>query len=228
MKLGIIGRGYWGDVYAETLRNMGIPFWQAGRNWKFMGHADGIIIASEPKSHHALARRFIFRYTPVLIEKPICMNMREAKDLLRLAQQGGRGSIVFAGHTRLYSTAWRDFKATAIAAGVKTVSAVAGSTDCKLHPLWDWGPHLIAMCLDLGFDPMDASIVTSESDVPLKIVVNGTLTYMDAPETPRPLECLMTEFMGAIDRGEADIRGLLMGCKVIEVLQSLERKKRAA
>ena len=222
MKLGIIGRGRWGNVYAETLRRMGIPFWQASRDWHKQGNADGIIIATNPASHHALARRLMFRYCPIIIEKPLCLFRKEAKDLMLLADES---SIVKVGHTRLYSDAWRKFKLNAIIEGVKSVEAVAGSDDTTVKPHWDWGPHLVAMCLDLGFDPLKAKITTSSENIPLRVVVNGNLVYTDQPETPTPMERLIGEFVSAIELGEQDISDLELGVKVVETLSQMETKK---
>ena len=227
MRLGLIGRGPFGDVYAETLRGMGIEFWQETRNWKGL-FADGVIVASAANSHGIIASHLIQSYTPVLIEKPLCVDADEARLLLRNAKENVAGvAIVFTGHTRLYSNAWRAFKANALAEGVRSVYAVAGGTDCKLDPLWDWGSHLVAMCLDLGFDPMEAHILTGTEDWPLKVIVNGTITYTDQPETPTPLEVLLTEFMAAIEKGEPDIRGLEFGVKVVETLEVMEQETAA-
>lgn len=225
MKLGIIGRGRWGNVYAETLTRMGVDFWQAGEFWQAKDAPAGIIVASAAESHAGIAADLIRSGIPALIEKPLCLTAEYARFLLDLAHDFP--SIVFTGHTRLYSTAWRDFKALAMAHGVKSVHAVAGSKDCKLDPLWDWGPHLIAMCLDLGFDPQQARIVTSAQDWPLKVIVNGTLVYTDKQETPSPLEVLLTEFMGAIEKGEPDIRGLELGVKVVQEIEAIEAQETA-
>ena len=228
MRLGIIGRGPWGDVYAKTLTKMGVRYTQVGSNEDVFvdGDVDGVIIASAPKSHYVLARKYIREFLPALIEKPVCLSSEQAKYLLKLAGNTGC-SIVFAGHTRLYSIAWRALKANALAEGVRSVYAVAGSFDCKLSPLWDWGSHLVAMCLDLGFDPLKAHILTGTEEQPLKVIVNGTITYTDQPETPTPLEVLLTEFMAAIEKGGPDIRGLEFGVKVVETLEVMEQETAA-
>lgn len=223
MRIGIIGRGPWGQVYANTLRGLGVAFWQIGRDLGNLRNADGVIIASAAHSHMPLAEAFIESYVPVLIEKPIALVSANARHLLDLAKR--HHGIVFTGHTRLHSNAWRQFKARALAEVVHSVYATAGGP-CKLTPLWDWGPHLVAMCLDLGFDPLKAHILTDGEEEPLRVIVNGKMEFRDVDEKPAPLEVLLTEFMEAIKKGEPDVRGLELGVSVVEHLEGLDERRR--
>ena len=225
MKIGLIGRGPWGAVYAKTLAAMGIEFWQSGRDWRNRSLPDAAIIACAPDAHYEVAKSLLIRGVPVLIEKPVCDSYSYTQRLMSLAKF--MGGIVFVGHTRLYSNAWREFKAKAQAEGVKSVYAVAGGK-CKLAPLWDWGPHLIAMCLDLGFDPDAAHIITGEDEWPLKFVVNGTMTFTDQQESPSPLEVLITEFLAAAAAKKTDLRGMELGVKVADYIRRNEKKKMQA
>ena len=225
MNIGIVGRGEWGQVYAKTLEGMGVRFTQAGQEWHGkMNHCDGVIVSSTPESHCAVASTLMREFFPVLIEKPVCMNMEEGRELLSIAK--AQEAIVFAGHTRLYSTAWRAFKAKALKAGVKSVYATAGGP-CKIDPLYDWGSHLVAMCLDLGFEPLAADIKADCQSWPLKFSVNSKMMYADEEESPTPLEVLLTEFMDAIKKGEPDMRGLEFGVKVVEKLEAMHQQREA-
>ena len=225
MNIGIVGRGEWGQVYARTLEGMGVRFTQAGQEWHGkMNHCDGVIVSSTPESHCAVASTLMREFFPVLIEKPVCMNMEEGRELLSIAK--AQEAIVFAGHTRLYSTAWRAFKAKALKAGVKSVYATAGGP-CKIDPLYDWGSHLVAMCLDLGFEPLAADIKADCQSWPLKFSVNSKMMYADEEESPTPLEVLLTEFMDAIKKGEPDMRGLEFGVKVVEKLEAMHQQREA-
>lgn len=218
MRLGIIGRGPWGDTYARTLRGLGIDFWQAGREWwKDKPRADGLIIASSADSHYGIAGLALRHEIPVLIEKPICTSASCARALLDIARQGW--AIAFDGHTRLYSPAWWDFKEKALEEGVRSVYAVAGGPT-KIPHWWDWGPHLVAMCIDLGFPPEEAVFVTTDAKVPLHFDVNGGMCFGDVPTSPTPLETLVGEFVAAIESGEPDIRGLEIGVKVVEYIET--------
>lgn len=223
MRLGLIGRGPWGDVYAKTLKSMGIDFVQAGKDWRDQPVMDAVIVACAAQAHFKTAKQLISAGVPVLIEKPVCLSLKEASELLKLARF--MGSIVFTGHTRLYSSAWRAFKTEAREVGVKSVYAVAGGP-CKLVPLWDWGPHLVSMCMDLGFDTNRAHILTMRDAQPLKVIVNGNLTYTDAPETPAPLVTLLTEFITAVAARKEDLRGLEFGVRVVKALEKMDNVAR--
>lgn len=129
------------------------------------------------------------------------------------------GSIVYCGHTRLYSVAWHQFKRRL--KEVTSVYAVAGG-QCKIEPRIDWGSHLVAMCLDIGFDPARATIITAQDEMPLLFEVNG-LTFRDEAESPSPLENLLNAFIDAIEDGVPDFASLRLGAKVVEFLNEPER-----
>lgn len=228
MKLGIIGKGRWGFVYARTLARMGIGYRIDGSAWResgwFSSGLDGAIIASAPASHFSIAEDLIKRGMPVLVEKPVSLNSQDARSLLHLAES--KRAIAFAGNTRLYSPAWRAFKRRALARGVRSIEATAGSSDTKLGPWWDWGGHLVAMCLDLGFDPRAATLCTHCRDEPLSFRVNGTMEYRDVDESPKPLDVLIDEFIAAIKAGQPEIGGLRIGVQTVEFLEALDASHR--
>lgn len=215
MKIGIVGRGPWGDVYAKNLQELGVDFWQSGRVF-FGMQADGVIVASEPHSHFDVAKAWIRKGVPVLIEKPVCMNTEDVRELLCLAED--LGVSVLTGHTRLYSPAWGLFRWKAWDIGVRSVWATAGGP-CKLPPWWDWGPHLAALCLDLGADPV---IYTTSTPTPLRVVVNGTLVFDDPPTEPTPMQVLLLEFISTITARDFRVDGLKLGLRVIDFLERNE------
>lgn len=197
-----------------------MAFWQSGRDVDLLREADGIIIASAPHTHAALAEYYIKNFVPVLIEKPVAMEVWDAQNIVDFAKE--YDGIVFAGHTRLYSNAWRRFRDEAKARGVYSVYATAGghgSSSGQIDALWDWGPHLVAMCSDIGFDPRRAHIVVTDEEAPLEFFVNGEMRFRDVAETPTPLQVLLGEFMDAIKKGEPDARGAELALEVTEVLE---------
>lgn len=123
------------------------------------------------------------------------------------------GGIAYAGHTRLYSPAWKSFKASLPT--VQSVECEAGGT--PRDPWWDWGPHLVSMCIDIGYKPEKAVIRVTSARKPLSFVVNGAHQFRDVETNPRPLEALTGEFLRAIEIGKPDSR--LMP-EVIEFLWS--------
>jgi predicted dehydrogenase len=214
MKIGLIGRGPFGNVYAKTLAGMGIEFKQMGMDWDSKGF-DGMIIASKAESHFVIAKPLIMARMPVLIEKPITMSWKKASRLLGWAEDYKK-SIVFVSHTRLYSKAWKEFK-QGLPEVITSVEAHAGGR-CKVAPKWDWGPHIVSMCLDIGFNPSMSIMNLNGYETPFKFIVNGTYVFNDDKCIPTPLEVMIGEFVKAIEKGEQDIEGLRLGVNVTAYL----------
>lgn len=212
MKLAILGKN-WGSVYARTLEKLGIEY-QIGRAWR---DCDGVIVATPPETHYELAREILTAGYPLILEKPITLVPWQAWDLVKL------GGIAYAGHTRLFSPAWRRFKASL--PPIEFVDCCAGGT--PRDPVWDWGPHLAAMCLDLGFDPRKAEMRVYSGELPLSFRVNWRHEFRDVVTDPMPLEVLVSEFVAAVDRGEPDNAGLVLGAEVVEFLNEFGRLHRA-
>lgn len=212
MILGVIGKGYWGDTYARTIGDMGISCWQIGRGE--IPPADGVIIATPAATHYEIAFELIDESIPIIIEKPVCLTSKEVRKLLSIADDD---EIVFTGHTRLYSPLWRAYKANMPKGARKAVCEAGGP--CKLDPWWDWGSHLVAMCIDLGLDPAECEYHISSDRRPIKITV-GDHVYVDKPSVPMPLEVLISEFVNAIAIGTPDVEGLRLAAKVVEMLES--------
>lgn len=222
VRLGIVGRGYWGNTYAKVLDGLRIPYWQDGRGWH-MRHADGIIVACSSHAHYWVAKCALGRGIPVLVEKPITMHSDEAWDLVK---QGGIG---YAGHTRLYADEWQEFKDSLRWHGgsrpqmiPQAVEAWAGGVN-ETNPdtLWNWIPHLAAMCLDIGFDPYKATLHIHEEKRSVRLVADGR-EFTDGK--PGAIANLVRAFVKAIERGKPDNEGLFLGAQVVEVTERLRKQ----
>lgn len=111
---------------------------------------DGVIIATPASTHFKLAREFINRGVNILIEKPLAMSTKEAKELLYLSSQ--KGSIVLVGHLHLYNPAFLKVIEKLKKIGkIQFLNYQAHSSpikgDCPI--IWDWGPHFISMFLEI-------------------------------------------------------------------------------
>ncbi len=158
-----------------------------------------MILATPAETHYALAKIALARNIPVLIEKPVALKSSEADELVAM------GGIAFAGHTRLFSPAWRAFKARH--PNARKVEGFAGPG------WWDWGPHLVAMSIDLG---CEKPILHLGHDR-LRIVADGE-EFIDTHDGP--LSVLVSEFLKAIKKGEPDNAGLRLGARVVRYLEN--------
>jgi predicted dehydrogenase len=64
---------------------------------------DAVTVAAPTEWHHAIARPFLERGVPVLVEKPLARTLEEADDLIGVA--AARGTVLAAGHTERHNPA---------------------------------------------------------------------------------------------------------------------------
>ena len=197
MLVGIVGRN-WGANYARVLKQLKIPYWQDGRGWH-MRHADRLIIACPNAAHYEVARCAIGRGMPVLIEKPMTLDANDAWALC-----DGVGMVA---HTRLYSPAWRAFRQPAR----KVIAHAGGVTASNPDALWNWIPHLVAMCLDCGV--WEAEFHVADERLPLRFIADGR-EFVDVPDDP--LAVMVGEFLECTDNA-----GLRFGARVVAITEKL-------
>jgi len=181
VKLGLIGAGRWGRVYIETLDRLdGFELVRLAsanpdsrvlvgerctitKDWQAVAAADdidGVIIATPPALHAEMAHVAIAAGNPLLVEKPLTLDIGEARALLAFAES--RDAIVHVDHVHLCHPAYRGLKSQGLAMGaLHAIRSGAGSWG-PFRPdaavLWDWGPHDVALCLDLmGEKPQSVS-----------------------------------------------------------------------
>ncbi len=177
LRLGLIGAGPWGRSYIKTIA--GIPGLKLARvasrnpetrklvpegcevteHWHAVCESidlDGVIIASPPHTHAEFVGACLNRGLPTLVEKPLTLDAAEAKGLLALAR--AKHGFVLVDHIYLFHNAYLELKNRARGLGVPQLISAAGGNKGPFRenalPLWDYGPHDLAMCLDfLGERP---------------------------------------------------------------------------
>ncbi len=112
-----------------------------------MQEIDGVIIATPASTHAEIARSFIERKIPVLIEKPFTTSLQDAQNLY-LCWKREKG-IVFIGHIYLYNPAFVATTENIKKIGkIEHIDAQAGNwgpvrKDTTI--LWDWMVHDVVM-----------------------------------------------------------------------------------
>ncbi len=157
IRLALIGTGRWGSNILKTVSlipNCNIVY-QADRKWHTLltkQDIDGVIIATPPSTHAAIALPFIRRGVPVFIEKPMTLSVKEARALAAAAKKSG--SVVFVGHLYLYNPAYQTAKKlskTLVGKPLLLLSEAGGNgpqrSDCSA--LWDYGSHSVYQVLDI-------------------------------------------------------------------------------
>lgn len=177
IKLGIVGLGRWASKYIETI-SKNFPNVQiscASRSkpvkpdflpestyffdrWEDMinaGWFDGLIVCAHPGIHVDVALAAVDQGMPIMIEKPLAFSYDEAS---RLAKTKPSAPIL-VNHVHLFSPAYSRMKEM-ISGRVKSIKT-EGSNNGPFRDyssLYDYGPHDVAMCLDLtNTDPIRVS-----------------------------------------------------------------------
>lgn len=122
---------------------------------------DAVIIATPPASHAAITLAAIAAGKPVLVEKPLTLDLGEAEAIAEAA--GASGVMVWVEHTQLFNPAWTALKAALPTIGpLRAIRSEAGNHGPYraggIPMLWDWGAHDVALALDLmDADPVSVS-----------------------------------------------------------------------
>ena len=172
IRLGLIGVGAWGINYVKTIENIhGLEIdliaCKSLKNKSYLQdlyrvvdcweevikcpRIDGIIIASPPSTHFEIAAEAIKKNKQLIIEKPITLSSYEAKILLELSLENKIN--VKVNHIYLYHPMYiflkKYIQQKKDLNSIITLSGNFGPFREDVSPLWDWGPHDLAMCLDL-------------------------------------------------------------------------------
>lgn len=172
LRLGLVGAGRWGRNYIKTIGAVdGVRLAELSStnpqsvhlvpegchvslDWRSIldnRRIDGLIVATPPDLHVEMVRAAVQTGIPVLVEKPLSLDVIETASLRDFVLQ--RNGYVMVGHTHLFHPAFRKLKAIAPKYGkIRSISSEAGNYG-PFRPdtpvLWDWGAHDVAMCLDL-------------------------------------------------------------------------------
>jgi len=189
LRLALIGAGRWGTNIIRTVDRLpGIelavvasrnpdapamvpPGCRVMPDWRESladAELDGVIVATPPATHAAIAHECLSRGVPVLIEKPVTMDLAEAEALCGAAAR--TGGIVLVDHTHLFAPAYRTLKDNLGQLGrIRRIECQGGNRGpFRTHSpmLWDYGPHDVAFCLDLtGSSPLKVSAVRTARTV---------------------------------------------------------------
>jgi predicted dehydrogenase len=189
VRLGLIGAGRWGARYVATLRALpGVvlarvasgnrataalvpPGCALDADWQALcrdSTLEGVIVATPPALHAPMALAAMRAGKAVLIEKPLTLEAEEARALRAMAER--RNALVLVDHTHLYSAAYRELKRRAASLGrlqrIESEGGNRGPVRPGVSALWDYGPHDLAMALDLAGAPLASLKARREGQEP--------------------------------------------------------------
>jgi predicted dehydrogenase len=178
LSLGLIGVGRWGKTLLRALESvldvrvavvastnpetplLVPPGCRVEANWRAVASAegiDGVVIATPAALHAEMALAALEAEKAVFLEKPMALTPSDARRVAVASQ----GQVLLIDHLDLFNPAWRALKAELSRIGeVVRIEATFGTFDGRVDvsPLWDWGPHAVALCIDLLGPPRDVSM----------------------------------------------------------------------
>jgi predicted dehydrogenase len=176
INLGLIGVGKWGSRYLDTISSMAdvrisavcrnsiqppvnIPSDCAFfTNWEVMldavkrtGMCDGVIIATPPDIHIPIAVRAVKLGLGIMIEKPAALSTQEIIELDKIPTK----APILVNHIHLFAPAYEKLKRM-IDSSISSIQSCGWNNGPvrSYSSLYDYGPHDLAMCIDLmGLSP---------------------------------------------------------------------------
>ncbi len=170
--LALIGSGNWGKQYIRSIASRddcqlryiasphitsdhGIPnkYTNVVDYRKILSNKeiDGVIIASSLDTHFTIASDFLKNGHNVLVEKPMTTKYKDAIKLKKLVIE--KKNTLMVGHLYHYNPGFQTLlKHREKIGSYRFIQTAAGKADCfSAHPsaLWEWGPHDVAMCLEV-------------------------------------------------------------------------------
>lgn len=174
-KVAVLGAGRWGQHWVRTLHDIGalvavaddalpirervaaaypqISVCDSFAAILAQRQVDAVVIATPAHTHFSLAREALLAGLDVLVEKPLTLSVRDARELERLAAESGR--ILMAGHLLLYQPAIQWIRAYIGAGELGELysfhlrRAQLGTIRSVENALWSLGVHDIAVILFL-------------------------------------------------------------------------------
>ena len=175
VRVGLVGTGYWGKNLLRVLNSLGAlaafcendeaaaqPFITQYPNARHYAEFDemlrddtieSVVISTPAATHGVLTRQALETGRHVFVEKPLCLDVSEARSLAELAE--AQGVVLMVGHLLLYHPA---FVATAFAVQEGQIGtlqyiysnrASLGKIRREENALWSFAPHDISMILAL-------------------------------------------------------------------------------
>ena len=89
MRIGIVGKGYFGKKIHNTLKDKYDIRFFTGKDMDITYEIDWVVIATSTSSHYDLCKQFIDNGVNVFVEKPMTLSYNDSNELIKLAKTKG-------------------------------------------------------------------------------------------------------------------------------------------
>jgi len=174
--IAVIGSGYWGKNIVRNLHQLGALKLICDKNETTLASLkdqypnietcfalndvlsrediQGIVIATPAETHFTVAREAILSGKHVLVEKPLSLVEKDARELVKLAEKNQL--ILMVGHLLQYHPAFIRLKELAASGKLGRINYIysrrlnLGKIRREENILWSFAPHDISMILSLA------------------------------------------------------------------------------
>lgn len=203
LRVGVVGLGYWGPNLARNFQALGAlaaltdaqpdtlarvrTFYPDARTFPdpdsmlASADVDAVAIATPAVTHGALAAQALANGKHVFVEKPLCLDLTEARAIDDAAKRAGLTLMV--GHLLLYHPAFIALR-TLVASGrlgqlryIYSNRLSFGKARREENALWSFAPHDVSMILALT-GALPQRVVTTGGNYLLSSVADTTLSHL--------------------------------------------------
>ncbi len=202
--LALVGVGYWGKNLARNFHALGAlhticehnPTLLAANRDRYPdvrmvndyskvladSQITSIAIAAPAIQHYTLAKQALIAGKDVYVEKPLCMTVREAEELTRLAQEQAR--ILMVGHILHYHPCVQKLLEMVGKGELGKVQYIVsnrlnlGSIRTEENALWNFAPHDVSLILALCGHRLPDEVRCVGSECVSKGVADVSLTTL--------------------------------------------------
>ena len=199
----VVGAGYWGKNHIRTLHELGslggiveqkkdlldqiteqYPDAKTYRNIdEALGYEEfaGFTVATPAETHHDIAVQIIKSGKHVLVEKPLCLNIKDAENMVNLAKQYKVNLMV--GHVLLFHPAIQMIKSLIDEGKIGKLQYIysnrlnLGQVRTEENVFWSLAPHDISIFQYLT-DSYPKSIVANGSTFLQEGIYDSTITQL--------------------------------------------------
>lgn len=178
-RIAVVGAGYWGRNLVRVMAELGAlaaivdprvgvdSFPDVGSSVRHVATLDGIlddraiaavVIATPAATHGSIARQCLAADKHCFVEKPLALDVVEARSLVQLAED--RSRVLMVGHLLQYHSAFEALRSLATAGELGRIQYLysnrlnLGKFRREENALWSFAPHDISMILSLvGEEP---------------------------------------------------------------------------
>ncbi len=202
-KICVIGGGSWGKNHIRTLNDLGSlcavvdssetiisELKNIYSDCKFFKNIedtiqfdyDGYIVATPPNTHYEIAKRIINIKKPLLVEKPITLNLKDALELNKLAKD--KKVNLYVGHLLLFHPAYLKIKQMIENNSIGEIEYIysnrlnLGTIRKDENVFWSFAPHDISL-FNYFFNDTPSKVSSNGLDILQKNIHDITITSFE-------------------------------------------------